>query len=271
MNNREDLRNGVKLNKSNPSKQSSERPQNRSIWDKIAKLEQRELCLECEHRRWKTNVIQVCETCAKGLPSLKCCHCKISYVNHKYCFKASNIYNREMCMSCASNWATYNNEPKLCRFCNQWSAWRSTSECDRCRDLLEKYGQPSNCESCNNNAAFDRGESARKRVNDLKLCFLCTCNYKQNDYYNRKLMKKMNIDTSERSTEDVNTDQPSSARDMEDSPLFPEKVQSANNGNTARTLEQELKELKDAYNTLKKKYAKLKDENISLRKRVKMK
>ncbi|ORM39599.1 Protein FAM76A [Babesia sp. Xinjiang] len=270
MKTREEFRNGVKLDKGKFAKPELDHGKTRSVWDKIARLEERGLCLECERHRWKTSAIQVCDECAKKLPSLKCCHCKMSYPNHKFCDKASSIYKREMCMSCASNWATHNCEPKLCRLCNQWSAWRSTSECDRCYDLLQKYGQPTQCESCNNNAAFDRGSASRQRVNGLRLCFLCTCNFKKNDYYNRKLMISMNMDAGSVEREYHNDKSTRSSRDSDALPAVSEKSSTiGSDAPNGRSVERELKTLKDLYNKLKKKYAELKEENVSLKKRLK--
>ncbi|CDR94617.1 Protein FAM76B [Babesia bigemina] len=262
---REELRTGVKIAKGNPKPAEDFEPKSRSVWDKIGKLEDRGLCMECERRRWKTSNIQVCLDCAKSLKSLTCCHCKISYVNHKFCAKASKIYKRELCLSCASNWATHNCDPKLCRLCNQWSAWRSTSECDRCHDLLLKYGEPSKCESCNNNAAFDRGESARQRVNDLRLCFLCTCNYKKNDYYNRKLLMHMGQDAGS----GKKVQRTSSAQ--EDSPTNPDLAKTKAEGAEASAetaAQREVADLKECIKNLKRKYAELQEENIRLKKRL---
>ncbi|GIX62578.1 uncharacterized protein BcabD6B2_20130 [Babesia caballi] len=275
MSTREELRTGVKIARDKPSPTDDAESKRRTVWDKIAKLEKRGLCLQCERRRRKARNIEVCSDCAKSLPSLKCCHCKIPFMNHKFCAKASKIYRRELCMSCASNWATHNCDPKLCRVCNQWSAWRSTSECDRCYDLLQTYGQPSQCEACNNNAAFDRGESARQRVNELRLCFLCTINYKKNDYYNRKLMMSMGQDGAGERQEDRHSDRHGkhrrSTRDSSETPVASDKSQARGDGPDppSESLQQELTELKESFQNLKRKYAELQEENIKLKKSLK--
>lgn len=270
----EQLRNGIKISKERARPTEDNEPKTRTIWDKIAKLEAHELCLECERRKWKNKSIQVCLDCAKSRDELKCCHCKISYVNHKYCAKAGSIYKRELCMSCASNWATYNCDPKLCRLCNQWSAWRSTSECDTCYDLLQKYGEPLQCESCGNHAAFDRGEAARQRVSNLRLCFLCTCNYKRNDYYNRKLMRNTTHDSTSgkgdgRHSQSRRTLRSSEngTRSTENERGQPSKVESTGSDSHAALI-REIKDLKDSFDNLRQKYSELQEENIQLKKKI---
>lgn len=268
----DDLRNGVLISK--PSKSNHVAKSKHDIWDKIAKLEKKELCMECERRKWKSMSIKVCSECSRTMQYLTCCHCKLSYANNRFCVKANEIYKRELCMACAANWATYNCEPKLCRLCNRWSAWRTTSECDTCFELFQKYGEPATCETCGNNAAFDRGEQARQRVNNLRLCFLCTYNYKKNDYYNKKLMMSRSGEGSKKSddrtpkhrrTLPVSDDSTrSDASDLGHS--MGEQAESERNA----LLLKENKDLKESLKNLTKRYTELQEEVIQLNKKLKV-
>lgn len=91
-------------------------------------------------------------------------------------------------MKCANSLATSGSEPRLCRFCACWSAWNGRQECQRCEKSLNKFGAPKNCERCGKNSAFDRGAESRSKVGDLFLCYLCTFEYKKNEYYKNKLL-----------------------------------------------------------------------------------
>ncbi|KAK2195686.1 bifunctional Dim1 family/Thioredoxin-like superfamily/FAM76 protein [Babesia duncani] len=156
------------------------------FWERVGNLEKRELCMNCEKHKWKHKDVQVCADCFKRCESVKCVHCKAEFSYHRYCNKAHKLYYKLVCMRCASNIATYNKDPRLCRFCNAWAAWRDSGDCDRCSSFSNTFGDPNTCESCGNLAAFDRGEASRDKVGGLWLCFLCTYEHKKSDYYIKK-------------------------------------------------------------------------------------
>lgn len=161
-----------------------------NIWDHISSLEKKNLCLNCEKHHFKNKDIKICIKCSRICKRLKCIHCKEEFAAHKFCKKAEKIYKRTLCLNCAKNIATYNSDPKLCRYCNCWASWRETSECDRCFKFLEKFGNPTNCEMCNKNSSFNTENNLNKIYNNLKLCYLCIYEFKKNDYYIKKKFKK---------------------------------------------------------------------------------
>lgn len=154
-----------------------------SIWYKIRKMKKKGLCMNCEKSKWKNHEFQVCSECYKKCARLKCVHCKEEFSNHRYCKKAESIYKKTVCMNCAYQTSIHSNDPRLCKYCSAWAAWNSDSVCTRCSNFYEKFGAPMNCESCGNNSAFNRGQESRDKVGGIRLCFLCTYDFKKNDYY----------------------------------------------------------------------------------------
>uniref|UniRef100_A0A3B0MGW3 Uncharacterized protein n=1 Tax=Theileria annulata TaxID=5874 RepID=A0A3B0MGW3_THEAN len=172
---------------SNPPKDGGNKV---NIWDYINSLEKKNRCLNCEKHHFKNKETKVCTKCSPICKRFKCIHCKEEFAAHKFCKKAEKIYKRTLCLNCAKNIATYNSDPKLCRYCNCWASWRETSECDRCFKFLEKFGNPTNCEMCNKNSSFNTENNLNKIYNNLKLCYLCIYEFKKNDYYMKKKFKK---------------------------------------------------------------------------------
>lgn len=219
-----------------------------SIWYKIRRMQKKGICMNCEKNKWKNHECQVCPECYKKCTRLKCVHCKEEFSNHKYCKKADSIYKKRICMNCAYQISVHSNEPRLCKYCSSWAAWNSDSVCNRCTNLYEKFGAPTNCESCGNNSAFNRGQESRDKVGGIKLCFLCTYDFKKNDYYIKRRITS--------STKGQNS---SEGEKEDDVSKLTEKVKELQGTidalqNTVDALNKTNKELEEKYTKLLKEY-----------------
>ncbi|UKK00473.1 hypothetical protein MACK_000546 [Theileria orientalis] len=242
----EDFIGGIKI---------SESPKN--VWDLIKRSEKNCLCLNCERHRWKNKDVKLCDKCYRSCSREKCVHCKTEFSFHKFCEKAAKTYKRHVCLNCAKNIATYNTDPKLCRFCSCWSAWKESSECDRCFKLLELFGCPTNCESCNKNCYFNKGEESRSKVDGLKLCYLCTYDFKKNDYYNKRRLMSTNNHANNNSIASASAlSSDGTTRNSDTSP-------GTNRSNDQVDLEKEY--LRDLVSKLEKEVEELKQENEKLK------
>ncbi|BAM39128.1 conserved hypothetical protein [Theileria orientalis strain Shintoku] len=241
----EDFIGGIKI---------SESPRN--VWDRIKRSEKSYLCLNCERHRWKNKDVKLCDKCYRSCSREKCVHCKSEFSFHKFCEKAAQTYKRHVCLNCARNIATHNTDPRLCRFCSCWSAWRETSECDRCFALLERFGNPTNCESCNKNCYFNKGEESRSKVDGLKLCYLCTYDFKKNDYYTKRRLLGSNNHANSNSAGPPGLSNDGTARNSDTSP-------GTSRSNCEVDLEKEY--LRDLVAKLEKEVEELKLENERLK------
>eukprot|EP00917_Polyrhabdina_sp_WS-2016_P007060 GHVP01015715.1.p2 GENE.GHVP01015715.1~~GHVP01015715.1.p2 ORF type:complete len:691 (+),score=157.92 GHVP01015715.1:2044-4116(+) len=164
-----------------PSSQNYSQGDSLSQNDPLVKLDhliQHRKCLHCKKEKSNPQT-NICSKCHPILNSQTCRHCGDGFKSFRFLEKFNGEVGRHVCLTCARKLRIHQGLPRNCLHCKCWSAFGGFNSCDRCRESLELYKEPVECEKCGCNAAFRREPEKMAKVDNRLLCFRCTTEYKK--------------------------------------------------------------------------------------------
>mmetsp|Transcript_22836 Transcript_22836/g.58115 ORF Transcript_22836/g.58115 Transcript_22836/m.58115 type:complete len:359 (-) Transcript_22836:67-1143(-) len=117
---------------------------------------------------------------------MECSYCNIDFDESLMSKKEDGLV---LCRDC-NHYLAKHGEPSLCAVCARKCAF-GKEECAYCRRAMKEYGHPTRCQHCKETRAFNKGLEARKKVNYLTLCILCTRKIKIEIRKKEKLLSKV--------------------------------------------------------------------------------
>jgi len=164
----------------------------KGLMSKFKGMKEQSTCFNCLQTQWKDpkNIsCPLCSRCHVGIRHTKCVQCGIDVLLHKMAKQTRDLLGRPICFECVELLLRWK-KAKRCQHCLQMSAWNGKGSCPRCEYYKKKCGEPEVCEICGCTAAFNKGPQKQAKLDQRRLCFSCTLDYKREKHNKKDEEKK---------------------------------------------------------------------------------